>query len=201
MLYLFVSIVFGKKLSEYMAFRDTSSLVSTIVALAILVLALASLTVFRLSSEISAMGDGQTKVSVLQIIAGFFSILASPKYVDPVSKVFVMTLIMSLSAIIGAIYAYYGSDAVSGRIYRISLSELPKDRALYNKIFLKNSNNIETERNYDLQEWKIDKQAVDSAFKLGSIASQLNGMVDPADAHDFLEAQKLIGSDYFNERG
>lgn len=199
-LYLFVSITFGNKLKEFIAFRDRTSLVSTIIAFVVLILALYGLTIFRLALEISST-EGLESRSILHVATGMLTILRNPAYVDPASRVFVMTLVMLLSAFIGSIYAYYKGDAVTEKIYRVSLASLAEDKALYNKIFFKNSNNEELERQYEAAESQLDKKAVSIAFRLGSLASQLNGMVDPADAHEFLEAQKLISAEYFRERG
>lgn len=191
LLYLFIGHVAGKKLRNFKVFRIKSNLASGVVALTILVVSLFALTFFRLSTELD--------VSVMSVVRSFFSYLASGDYVIEVSKVFVMTLVMLLSAFVSALHAYYGGDAVSEAVYRESLASLPADRALYNKVFFERSNNVKKEREYEAQERELDKRAVESAFKLGSIASQLNGMVDPADAYEFLEAQRAIAADYFSE--
>ena len=191
LLYLFIGHIGGKKLRDYKVFRVGSSLVAAIVAFAFLAIALIALTVFRLSTELDA--------SVLSVVRSFLSYLSENDYVIPVSKVFVMTLVMLLSAFISALHAYYSGDAVSETVYRESVAALPSDTALYNKVFFEHSNNVEKEREYEEQERALDRRAVESAFKLASIASQLNGMVDPADAYEFIQAQRSITADYFDE--
>ncbi len=191
LLYLFIGFTFGKKLRDYKSFRESSSLVSAIVAVVVLIIALVALTIFRLSAELEA--------SVGTVMNSFFSYLAANDYFIQISKVFVMTLVMALSTFVSALYSYYSGDAVSEAVYRESVAALPADRALYNRVFFEHSNNIDKEREYEAQERELDRRAVESAFKLGSLASQLNGMVDPADAYEFLEIQRTITKDYFND--
>ena len=190
-LYLFIGHVFGKKLQDYIVFRDKLSLASAIVALLILVIALVALTIFRLSAD--------ANVPVITAFRSFFVILGGEQYRDAVSAVFVMTLIMLLSAYVSALHAYYSGDAVSEAVYRKSVAALPADRAMYNRVFFEHTNDIERERQYEERERELDKRAVESAFALGSLASQLNGMVDPADAYEFMQAQRAIAAEYFGE--
>ena len=164
-------------------------MVSAIVSAVVLFLALLLLTVFRLSSELEA--------SVGSVVASFFSYLADSEHVAGISKVFVMTLMMALSAFLSCIYAYYSGDVISEAVYRRGKTMLPSDRALYDKVFFDQSSDIGKEREYEARERELDRRAIESAFKLGSIASQLNGMVDPADAYEFIEAQNALSTDYF----
>ncbi len=189
-LYLFIGYVIGKKLREYKAFKNGSSFAVAILSTFVLLVALVFLTVFRLSAEL--------EVSVGAVLNSFFVYLTMNEFFVEVSKVFVMTLVMTLSAFIGALYSYYSGDAITESVYRESVAALPADRSLYKKVFFEYSNNIERERSYEEQERQLDKRAVESAFKLGDLASQLNGVVDPADAYEFLEAKRLITNDYFN---
>lgn len=189
LLYLYIAFVFGKKFKEYRAFGVTSSCVSAIIAAVVLLLALFFLTVFRLSSELDS--------SVGEVIGSFFPYLSSSDYVTEISKVFVMTLMMALSAFLSSIYAYYRGDVISEAVYRKGKTMLPSDRLLYNRVFFDYSNDVDKEREYEARERELDRRATESAFKLGSIASQLNGMVDPADAYEFIEARNALSVDYF----
>ena len=193
LLYILLGMLFGNKLKESIVFRSKWSAFATVIVGAVLIIALFLLTVFRLSAELEA--------GFFSVFNSFFTYLASNDYVDQISKVFVMTLMMSLSAFISALYAYYRNDVISGKIYTESKAMLASDIALYNKVYFEYSDCIDKERDYELKERELDKKAVDSAFKLGSIASQLNGIVDPADAYEFLEVQRMMKESYFGKEG
>ena len=151
--------------------------------------------------EYRAFGAASSRVSallaLLVLLLALIFITIFRLQTEDVSVVLLLTLMMTLSVYLSSVYAYYSGDSISEAVYRRSKAMLPADRVLFNKVFSERSNDIVKERDYEARERELDRRAVESAFKLGFIGSQLNGMVDPADAYEFVEARNALSSDYF----
>ncbi|WP_251230518.1 hypothetical protein [Adlercreutzia aquisgranensis] len=212
--YLFIGHLVGKKAREYKEFRNASSLVVTIVASLVEALALVCIAFFRLvckvleaglsggsgmsSGAFSEFSDASASAGLGWEVftpAGFADFLAGGVsdnvLVDAAIDAAVLAAIMFLGAFLSMVVAYYKGDPIAGRTLRSAQANLHNDSRAYWLAYYRAAADPAKEREYEAAERRLDREAVGVLFSLSSLASQLNGILDPADAREFRSASSL----------
>lgn len=213
----FFSYIVGRRIREYTAFEKRTALASSIFLLVINIGVLITLFLVRLDGEVKksgGYGSGLQQLSFGGSSEGTLSIGASSggdggilafvgtiieKATDMGPDVWinalVLSLIMLLAIILEAFYAYFSYDPFAGEKKKLAEAYAAEDRQLYERIFFERVSTPEKCKEYERRERELDKRVVTSAFKINRIATQLNGMVDPADAYDFCRISRLLDKD------
>lgn len=185
--YLFIGRIAGKKYKEYRSFGERQNLAEMLIALAFEVIALIGFTVIRYDGEMLQLDP------------------ASPTFYEDYMAALVMTALMTLIMVVAAFLAIFHSyvtgDSVAAATLENARASLSEDRALYDREFAKHAINPSRNRKYERRELDIDNRAIASAFRLSSLASQLNGVLDPADAYEFRQIGRMAIDDYYNADG
>lgn len=211
--YIFLGRVVGKKAAEYKAFRAKSSFAIASIAFVFDCLMLVVVTILRFFSEIkkvlnlSADGAndeafGEAVLDALTAfssggIGGFFESLG-PVAVIAVMNALSLALVMVLGAALSMIASYYGSDPVASEKLCDAKSSLHQDSQVYEKVYFQYAADPEKDRRYEEQEQRLDEEMIGAVLQLSSLASQLNGVLDPADAQEFRQASSIVSRNWFH---
>ena len=209
--YLALGYLAGKKMAEWRSLRRSSALKVFSLLFIVEILVLIFLGILRCYGEVIQNGgmggssglnmsfNGAAAEQTLQIgnkasstgLDAFFS-KVSELGVDVIFPAVALSLIMLIGAMLGMYYAYCSYDAFAGEKKHLAESYIAEDRQLYEKAFYKAVNLQNKTLDYERRERDLDKKAVATTFKVNSLATQLNGIVDPADAYDFCKISKSI---------
>ena len=179
--YLFVGHTIGKKAREFKEFRKVSSLLSTMLAAIAEAVVLILIVYFRYRAEMALPDNAQAIAAgdTLVIERAFLTVV-------------VLAITMLLGAFLSMLVAYYEGNCVTEMILRESKAHIYDDARVYRQAYYCYASDADKERGYDKAERAIDEEAIGVAFSLSSLASQLNGIVDPADANEFRSVSKMV---------
>ncbi len=99
---------------------------------------------------------------------------------------------MFIGALLEMYYAYCTYDAYAGEKKRLAESHIAEDRLLYEKVYFDIVSSPEKNLEYERRERELDRKALECAFKVNKLSTQLNSIVDPADAYDFTSISRSI---------
>lgn len=202
--YILLGRVVGNKAAEYKAFRTTSSLAITLISLVFEALTLVAVTVLRFLGVMKHHLGNDFDENIMAAFNAFSSdgisaaVDSLGKYAVTASiEALVFASVMALGAVLSMVASYYGSDPVSSEKYRSAKSHIHQDYQAYEKTYFQYAANPEKDRGYEEQEQRLDREMVTAVFELSSIASQLNGVMDPADAQEFRQVNSVVSRDWF----
>lgn len=112
--------------------------------------------------------------------------------VDVLFPAIALSLIMFIGALLEMYYAYCTYDAYAGEKKRLAESHIAEDRLLYEKVYFDIVSSPEKNLEYERRERELDRKALECAFKVNKLSTQLNSIVDPADAYDFTSISRSI---------
>ncbi len=201
--YIGIGLTAGNKAREACAFGRRTSWILFIVAFVaeVAVLFLIAWLRYRMqieSDDLKLLANGAASSS---FSGGSEEVSASNDSASPkvLHETIFLAIIMFLGAFLSVVVAYYRTDAVTEEKARRAKAALPEDAALYSRVYFEIAANDKKDREYEAEECRLDERAVESAFRLSSLASQLNGILDPADAHDFRQMSRQATSSYYRE--
>ena len=220
-LYLNFGGIAGKKFAEYRALKRASAL-SAFLALFLSMAAILGFIAFvRYLSIVDTLdassagsfsgGFGQGAVAASGFGGGFGGASADDSAlslnIEFSSRALVQTLglvaVMLLGALLEVVHSYYSIDPYAAEKKRLAQSHIPEDRRLYESTYAVHAVEPDKAYEHEERERELDKRAVNSAFRISELATQLNGIVDPADAYDFCAIGRMIreGHDSESARG
>ena len=100
--------------------------------------------------------------------------------------------VMLLGAFLEMLHAYCSIDPFAAEKRRIAEAHVAEDHMLYETVFARHAINPERILDYEKSERELDRKAINCSFRVSELATQLNGIVDPADAHDFCEVGRIV---------
>ncbi|MEC4175040.1 hypothetical protein VIN30_01065 [Adlercreutzia sp. R7] len=218
-LYLVFGSVAGKKFSEFKAFRGGGSFAVAVILFIAMIIILVFIALVRYCSILDTIGNSSTVTDTFgggfagtAVGGGFGEGLGSLTDESDAglsldlrfsSLALVQTLglvaVMFLGAILEVVHAYYSLDPYAAEKKRLAEAHVPEDRRLYESVYAsyavgpdKNIGREEHERN-------LDKRTVDAAFRICELSTQLNSIVDPADAYDFCSVSRMVRAGSIND--
>lgn len=197
----------GKKIIEFKSLRRKPALITAVIFTVFEIIVLVALFIIRCYGEVQrsgGMGDGGLGFSFGN--AGTLSLgKASPSNglsafadkvadlgVDVLFPAIALSLIMFIGALLEMYYAYCTYDAYAGEKKRLAESHIAEDRLLYEKNYFDIVSSPEKNLEYERRERELDRKALECAFKVNKLSTQLNSIVDPADAYDFTSISRSI---------
>lgn len=197
----------GKKIIEFKSLRRKPALITAVIFTVFEIIVLVALFIIRCYGEVQrsgGMGDGGLGFSFGS--AGTLSLgKASPSNglsafadkvadlgVDVLFPAIALSLIMFIGALLEMYYAYCTYDAYAGEKKRLAESHIAEDRLLYEKVYFDIVSSPEKNLEYERRERELDRKALECAFKVNKLSTQLNSIVDPADAYDFTSISRSI---------
>lgn len=213
--YLFIGLFAGKKLREFMVLRRKTALASSILFMLIEIAILFLIAIVRYYSELATAGarnqnafsggfggaggfsggfGGQGFGSSEQ---GFFETLGLTFDADALWCALMLSFVMVIGALLEIYHSYCTYDPFAAEKKNLAEAHIAEDRLLYEKVYFEATSSSEKNSAYEERERELDRRTVDVAFRISSLATQLNGIVDPADAYDFCTVSRLINEDYF----
>ena len=209
--YLCMGYLAGKKIIEFKSLRRKPALITAVLFTVFEIIVLVALFVIRCYGEVQRNG-GMGDV-ILDSSFGFASASTGTllpdkassshgfsTFVDKVSELGVdvlfpaiaLSLIMFIGALLEMYYAYCTYDAYAGEKKRLAESHIAEDRLLYEKVYFDIVSSPEKNLEYERRERELDRKALACAFKVNKLSTQLNSIVDPADAYDFTSISRSI---------
>lgn len=209
-LYLSFGSIAGKKFAECRALKRTSSFIAFLSLFLAMAVILGFIAFVRYCSILDALdissassfsgGFGQGAVAVSGFGGGFgdastddSALSLGLKFSD---RALVQTLglvaVMFLGALLEVVHSYYSVDPYAAEKKRLAESHIPEDRRLYERTYASYAVEPDKSYEYEERERELDRRAVDSAFRISELVTQLNGIVDPADAYDFCAIGRMI---------
>lgn len=214
--YLFIGFFAGKKLREFMVLRRGTALVSSILFMLIEIAILLLIAIVRYYSELAIAGAGTQNAfsggfgggaggfsggfggqGFGSSEQGFFDTLGLTFDADALWCALMLSFVMVIGALLEIYYSYCTYDPFAAEKKILAEAHIAEDRLLYEKVYFEVTSSSEKNSAYEERERELDRRTVDVAFRISSLAMQLNGIVDPADAYDFCTVSRLINEDYF----
>lgn len=210
-LYLTFGDIAGKKIAEFKAFRGRGSLAACIALLIVMFVVLVFIAFVRYCSILdgltssSSAGEmfkggfgGDTSGGGFGGFGGSVGAANDALSIDlqfsseALTQTLGLLAVMFLGALLEVAHAYYSMDPYAAEKKRLAESYIPEDRCLYESTYA--SCAIEPIKNMEREEREriLDKQTVDAAFRICELSTQLNGIVDPADAYDFCNISRIV---------
>ena len=207
--YLCMGYLAGKKIIEFKSLRRKPALITAVLFTLFEIVVLVALFVIRCYGEVQrsgGMGDGGLGFSFGSSSTGTLSLGKASSstglsaFVDKVADLGVdvlfpaiaLSLIMFIGALLEMYYAYCTYDAYAGEKKRLAESHIAEDRLLYEKVYFDIVSSPEKNLEYERRERELDRKALACAFKVNKLSTQLNSIVDPADAYDFTSISRSI---------
>ena len=206
--YLCMGYLAGKKIIEFKSLRRKPALITAVIFTVFEIIVLVALFIIRCYGEVQrsgGMGGGGLTSSLSFGSAGTLTLGSSSStglsaFVDKVSDLGVdvlfpaiaLSLIMFIGALLEMYYAYCTYDAYAGEKKRLVESHIAEDRLLYEKVYFDIVSSPEKNLEYERRERELDRKALACAFKVNKLSTQLNSIVDPADAYDFTSISHSI---------
>lgn len=213
--YLCMGYLAGKKIIEFKSLRRKPALITAVIFTVFEIVVLVALFIIRCYGEAQRSGDmgsgglssgGLSSSLSLGNAASTLSLSkpsSSPglfEFFDIVSELGVevlfpaiaLSLIMFIGALLEMYYAYCTYDAYAGEKKRLAESHIAEDRLLYEKVYFDIVSSPEKNLEYERRERELDRKALACAFKVNKLSTQLNSIVDPADAYDFTSISRSI---------
>lgn len=224
-LYLVFADIAGKKLAEFRAFRGRSSVFAFGLLVIVLLVVLGFIALVRFESivdELGAAGVGQSMgsfgggdafgsggnasassafgfgVSSQGAATGMLSdfwALDPGDQLDALTRTALITSVMMLGAFLEMLHSYYSFDPYAGEKLRLAEGCIAEDKRLYLSVYARYVMDVDKNAEYEAKEQELDKETVACAFRISELAAQLNGIVDPADAHDFCAVSRLLATE------
>ena len=94
--------------------------------------------------------------------------------VDVLFPAIALSLIMFIGALLEMYYAYCTYDAYAGEKKRLAESHIAEDRLLYEKVYFDIVSSPEKNLEYERRERELDRKALECAFKVNKLSTQLN---------------------------
>ena len=198
----------GKKIIEFKSLRRKPALITAVIFTVFEIIVLVALFIIRCYGEVQrsgGMGGGGLTGSLSFGSAGTLTLGKSSSnglsaFFDKVSDLGVdvlfpaiaLSLIMFIGALLEMYYAYCTYDAYAGEKKRLAESHIAEDRLLYEKVYFDIVSSPEKNLEYERRERELDRKALECAFKVNKLSTQLNSIVDPADAYDFTSISRSI---------
>ena len=206
--YLCMGYLAGKKIIEFKSLRRKPALITAVIFTVFEIIVLVALFIIRCYGEVQrngGMGGSGLANSLSLGSAGTLSLGKSSSnglsaFFDKVSDLGVdvlfpaiaLSLIMFIGALLEMYYAYCTYDAYAGEKKRLAESHIAEDRLLYEKVYFDIVSSPEKNLEYERRERELDRKALECAFKVNKLSTQLNSIVDPADAYDFTSISRSI---------
>lgn len=206
--YLCMGYLAGKKIIEFKSLRRKPALITAVIFTVFEIVVLVALFIIRCYGEVQrsgGMGGGGLTSSLSFGSAGTLTLGKSSSnglsaFFDKVSDLGVdvlfpaiaLSLIMFIGALLEMYYAYCTYDAYAGEKKRLAESHIAEDRLLYEKVYFDIVSSPEKNLEYERRERELDRKALACAFKVNKLSTQLNSIVDPADAYDFTSISRSI---------
>lgn len=206
--YLCMGYLAGKKIIEFKSLRRKPALITAVIFTVFEIIVLVALFIIRCYDEVQrsgGMGGGGLTSSLSFGSAGTLTLGKSSSnglsaFADKVSDLGVdvlfpaiaLSLIMFIGALLEMYYAYCTYDAYAGEKKRLAESHIAEDRLLYEKVYFDIVSSPEKNLEYERRERELDRKALECAFKVNKLSTQLNSIVDPADAYDFTSISRSI---------
>ena len=206
----------GKKRQEWKAFGDPSSHFTSTLLLLVEFAVVGFLGLVRWFGEVYKSGGGSGASTVTLGFAnsgssgfgfglgtstastnGFLSFWDSAMDAgfDAAMPAIALVVITMLGAAMSYYYSYGTYDAFAGEKTRIAESHMAEDTQLYERVYFEHAASIEKSRDYEARERELDREVVESVYKIRSLATKLNGIVDPADAHEFARVSAVVNKE------
>ncbi|WP_286142548.1 hypothetical protein [Adlercreutzia caecimuris] len=180
-LYLKFSSMAGSKFSEFKVSRSKAAFASGALFFVLLVIVLALVGIVRFRSvAFDADSLSDTDDTLLETIA--------------------LLTVMGLGALMSMIRSYYSVDLYAAEKKRLAEAHIPEDRLLYERTYAAHAVDPIAILEHETKERELDRQMVESAFRVCELSTQLNGIVDPADAHDFTQIGRLVRERTFDHQ-
>lgn len=205
--YLCMGYLAGKKIIEFKSLRRKPALITAVIFTVFEIIVLVALFIIRCYGEVQrsgGMGDGGLgfsfgstgtlslgKASPSNGLSAFADKVADLG-VDVLFPAIALSLIMFIGALLEMYYAYCTYDAYAGEKKRLAESHIAEDRLLYEKVYFDIVSSPEKNLEYERRERELDRKALECAFKVNKLSTQLNSIVDPADAYDFTSISRSI---------
>ena len=180
-LYLKFSSMAGSKFSEFKVSRSKAAFVSGALFFILLVIVLALVGIVRFRS-VAFDADSLSDVD------------------DTLLETIALLTVMGLGALMSMIRSYYSVDLYAAEKKRLAEAHIPEDRLLYEKTYAIHAVDPIAILGHETKERELDRQMVESAFRICELSTQLNGIVDPADAHDFTQIGRLVRERAFDHQ-
>ena len=206
--YLCMGYLAGKKIIEFKSLRRKPALITAVIFTVFEIIVLVALFIIRCYGEVQrsgGMGGGGLTSSLSFGSAGTLTLGKSSSNglsafadkvadlgVDVLFPAIALSLIMFIGALLEMYYAYCTYDAYAGEKKRLAESHIAEDRLLYEKIYFDIVSSPEKNLEYERRERELDRKALECAFKVNKLSTQLNSIVDPADAYDFTSISRSI---------
>lgn len=208
--YLCMGYLAGKKIIEFKSLRRKPALITAVIFTVFEIVVLVVLFIIRCYGEAQRSGDmGSGGLSSSLSLGNAASTLSLSKpssspglfeFFDIVFELGVevlfpaiaLSLIMFIGALLEMYYAYCTYDAYAGEKKRLAESHIAEDRLLYEKVYFDIVSSPEKNLEYERRERELDRKALACAFKVNKLSTQLNSIVDPADAYDFTSISRSI---------
>lgn len=206
--YLCMGYLAGKKIIEFKSLRRKPALITAVIFTVFEIIVLVALFIIRCYGEVQRSGGmsgggltsslsfgsagtltlGKSSSSGLSAFADKVADLG----VDVLFPAIALSLIMFIGALLEMYYAYCTYDAYAGEKKRLAESHIAEDRLLYEKVYFDIVSSPEKNLEYERRERELDRKALECAFKVNKLSTQLNSIVDPADAYDFTSISRSI---------
>lgn len=206
--YLCMGYLAGKKIIEFKSLRRKPALITAVIFTVFEIIVLVALFIIRCYGEVQrsgGMGGGGLTSSLSFGSAGTLTLGKSSSNglsafadkvadlgVDVLFPAIALSLIMFIGALLEMYYAYCTYDAYAGEKKRLAESHIAEDRLLYEKVYFDIVSSPEKNLEYERRERELDRKALECAFKVNKLSTQLNSIVDPADAYDFTSISRSI---------
>lgn len=206
--YLCMGYLAGKKIIEFKSLRRKPALITAVIFTVFEIIVLVALFIIRCYGEVQrsgGMGGGGLTSSLSFGSAGTltlgksssnglsaFAVKVADLGVDVLFPAIALSLIMFIGALLEMYYAYCTYDAYAGEKKRLAESHIAEDRLLYEKVYFDIVSSPEKNLEYERRERELDRKALECAFKVNKLSTQLNSIVDPADAYDFTSISRSI---------
>lgn len=206
--YLCMGYLAGKKIIEFKSLRRKPALITAVIFTVFEIIVLVALFIIRCYGEVQrsgGMGGGGLTSSLSFGSAGTLTLGKSSSSglsafadkvadlgVDVLFPAIALSLIMFIGALLEMYYAYCTYDAYAGEKKRLAESHIAEDRLLYEKVYFDIVSSPEKNLEYERRERELDRKALECAFKVNKLSTQLNSIVDPADAYDFTSISRSI---------
>ena len=188
--YLVLGRVIGKMAQEYTAFghKRTKTILLVVSIIEAIILLLTVVARFYGSVE-KVMGNSSE-----EYLNAFEAMLDPSISFEALLLASLLLVIMVIGIGLSIISAYYSGSAVAETTYKQAKEHLALDALLYRHVYLLYAADPSKDREYESQEHQIDKQMDSSIRRLEVIASELNGILDPADANDFRTVNSRVSN-------
>lgn len=180
-LYLKFSSMAGSKFAEFKVSRSKAAFASGALFFVLLVMVLALVGIVRFRS---IAFDAGSLYDLDEILLETIALLT----------------VMGLGALMGMIHSYYSVDLYATEKKQLAEAHIPEDRLLYEKTYATYAVDPIVILEHETKERELDHRMVESAFRVCELAAQLNGIVDPADAHDFTQIGRLVRERAFDHQ-